>query len=467
MSESINSIISVISLYAVGLLCAGEVLYKGRTSQGKIAWVVSLILMPLLAIPAYFIFGSRKFYGYVEAHKKERVTLQKELNRIKQVIESNKTVKHELSIYEKISKMLITNGNDIEIIDSGKKKYALLFKELEDAKKSILLEYYIISNDEVGKKLRDLLKQKAQQGVGVYLLCDYIGSFSIKQSFINELRQSGVKAYFFRTTKFGRKGQINFRNHRKLVIIDDEVAYTGGMNIAEEYIKDSWNDMHLRIQGPIVSSLQYTFLMDFNWAKREKDILPTIAMDKHRNHPQGYKALAVASGPADDMDTCQLYYLNLISNAKISVDIVSPFFAPDSAILAAIHSALLRGVKVRLIVPKRSDNNYFVDLSTQEYARSLARRGVDVYFYEKGMIHKKLLVADNNLTSVGTANFDNRSFRINFEISILVDSYDFAKSCTQLFENDLNDCEKITGYENRTKLTVFLAKLSQLFGPLQ
>ena len=306
MPENLNHIISVVIIYALGALCAGEVLYKGRTSQGKIAWIISLILMPVLAIPAYFLFGSRKFYGYVLAHKEGRAPLDKLLVETNKVIENNKVLNTELNIYEKISNLLTTKGNKVDVFNTGKTKYENLFKDIEEATKSILIEYYIISNDKIGEKLKELLKKKAEQGLKIYLICDYIGSFSIKHSYMNDLRKSGVKAHFFRTTKFGRRGQVNFRNHRKLVIIDDTVAYTGGMNLGEEYTDKSWSDMHLRLEGPIVSSLQFTFLMDYNWAKDDDDPLPAVTMDKHRVHKNGVEALAVASGPADDKDTCQL-----------------------------------------------------------------------------------------------------------------------------------------------------------------
>jgi cardiolipin synthase A/B len=467
MFENTNHIVVVLTTYFLGTILAIEVLYKGRTSQGKTAWILSLLLMPIFAVPVYILFGSRKFSGYVIAHKEGREPLDDLWRKACETMNPHKVVINDLCLYEKISKFFFTKGNKIDIINSGREKYKKLFDDLEKAKQSIFIEYYIIRNDKIGNRLQDLLIKKAQEGLEVYLICDYIGSFSIKKSYMNKLLGAGVKARYFRTTKFGRRGQINFRNHRKLVIIDSQIIYTGGMNLAEDYEKDSWRDTHLRIQGPMGPSLQFTYLLDYKWAKSKLDPLPKLDFSKHDEHGGGYEALAVASGPADDKETCLLYYLNLINQAKVSLDLVSPFFAPDAAVIAAIISAHLRGVKVRLIIPKRSDNNYLVDLSAHEYARYLARRGINVYFYEKGMIHKKVLIVDEKLLSIGTANLDNRSFRINFEISILVNSVSFAKKNLLTFEEDIKNSNLISGYEKIPRALRFLAKVSQLFAPLQ
>lgn len=467
MLENLNHIIVVGITYILGTLLAGEVLYKGRTSQGKTAWILSLLLMPLLAVPAYLLFGSRKFHGYVTEHKEGQEPLDELWRNTCQAMEKNKAVINELCLYDKISKFFFTSGNQIELLKNGKQKYTCLFKDLENAEESICIEYYIIRNDKIGKKLQKLLIEKAKQGLEVYLICDYIGSLSIKKSYMKELQDAGVKAHFFRTTKYGRRGQINFRNHRKLVIIDSQIIYTGGMNLAEDYESEFWRDTHLRIKGPMGPSLQFTYLLDYQWAKEKTDPLPQLDFTKHQIFEPSYEALAIASGPADDRETCLLYYLNLINQAQESLDLVSPFFAPDDAIIAALISANLRGVRVRLIIPRRSDNHYLVDLSAHEYASSLARKGIEVYFYEKGMIHKKALIVDKNLVSIGTANLDNRSFRINFEISILVNSSEFAQENLQLFEEDIQNSSQISGYEKQAVIPKFLAKVSQLFAPLQ
>ncbi|EDM27764.1 cardiolipin synthetase [Lentisphaera araneosa HTCC2155] len=467
MLENLNHIIVFITTYFLGTILAIEVLYKGRTSQGKTAWILSLILMPILAVPIYLLFGSRKFSGYVIAHKEGREPLDKLWRNACDKMSNHKVVINELCLYEKISKFFFTSGNKIELINNGQEKYRKLFDDLNAATQSIFIEYYIIRNDEVGQELQEMLIKKAKQGLEVYLICDYIGSFNIKKSFMNKLREAGVKAHYFRTTKFGRRGQINFRNHRKLVIIDSQIIYTGGMNIAESYKTDSWRDAHLRIQGPMGPSLQFTYLLDYQWAKAKTDPLPELDFTKHENNPDTYDALAIASGPADEKETCLLYYLNLINQANSTLDLVSPFFAPDAAIISALISAHLQGVQVRLIIPKRSDNNYLVDLSAHEYARYLARKGINVYFYEKGMIHKKVLIVDQKLVSIGTANLDNRSFRINFEISILVNSKEFAEKNLKTFEEDIKHSVKISGYEDIHKGLRFLAKVSQLFAPLQ
>ncbi|WDE98443.1 cardiolipin synthase [Lentisphaera profundi] len=467
MLAYIDHIIVVLITYTLGIILAVEVLYKGRTSQGKTAWILSLLLMPIFTIPIYLIFGSRKFHGYVTAHKEGREPLDKLWQRAHETMSPHKVVINELCLYEKISNSMFTKGNKIELIKTGKEKYEKLFKDIDAAKKSVFIEYYIIRNDKIGKKLKDSLIAKAKEGLEVTLICDYLGSLSIKKKYMQELSSAGVKAYFFRTTKFGRRGQINFRNHRKLVIIDDIIAYTGGMNIAEDYAKETWHDAHMRIMGPMVCELQFTYLLDYKWAKPKDQKLPEVDFSKNISYADGMEALALASGPADDKETCLLYYLNLISGAKKSLDLVSPFFAPDVAIIAALISAQLRGVKVRLIIPLKSDNHFFVDLSAHEYARSLARKGIGVYLFNEGMIHKKLLIVDDNLVSLGTANLDNRSFRINFELSILIKSPAFTKEIISVFKDDLLKSKKITGYEDMPSWKKFLAKCSQLFAPLQ
>ena len=456
--------------YAIGITCALEVIYKGRTSQGTIAWVLSLILMPILAVPCYILFGSRRFSGYVKARQKGNSRIDLEAAKIMKRIESHRSTLNDSGHYpyqafNKLARLPFTQGNSLDLLINGNETFESILKSLKDAKKTILVQFYIVRDDELGNKLKNLLIEKSNEGLNIYFMCDYIGSISLSQKYMKDLSQAGVHARYFKTNKHGTRLQINFRNHRKLVICDDQLAFIGGHNVGDEYLSENWRDTHLAIKGPAVKALQLSFLEDWNWLTENKDDLPKWSW-KCEKVEQGSDLIIIPTGPADRMETCSLYFINAINAAQKRLWIVSPYFVPDSAATAALQSAALRGVDVRILIPEKSDN-FLVNLSMPEYCRRVNYAGAKIYRYQAGMLHQKVFLVDDQLASIGTANMDNRSFRINFEISALVSCPKFAKQVEAMLELDfsksrLDDCDESRSFLKRT-----LARISYLLSPLQ
>ncbi len=454
----------------IGVVSAIEAIYKTRTSEGAIAWSVALISMPLLAVPLYWVFGRRKFRGYVKMRKQNRTWVQLQSARLLEDLQPY-TETSQTDVLEKIVQMPYTRGNRVRLLIDGEQTFQAMFEAIRTAEQYVLLEFYIIRDDQVGEQLLELLKKKTTEGVKVCFIYDEIGSLHIGKPYLNKMRRSGVLIHPFNSTKgWSNRFQLNFRNHRKMLVIDGQRAFVGGMNIGDEYIgrvsgMAPWRDTHIELEGPAVSCVQMVFLEDWYWA--------TESMIDLNWQPKGVtgfdqQVLLMATGPADMLESCELVYLHIIGAAEQRVWIVSPYFVPDSATIYALELAALRGVDVRILLPERADN-FLVHLSSFVYLREAEQTGIRFYRYAKGFLHQKVFLVDDQLASVGSANLDNRSFRLNFEANILVRDPVFIAQMEAMLIQDFADSIEVN-YDQvmaRPRRFHLMVRLAHLLAPIQ
>jgi len=466
----------IIFAHLAGALTSVRAIMEVRTAQGAIAWAVVLITVPYVSVPAYWIFGRSKFQGYVLARQKDfaqtNPTARQYLKELtSRGLLANPTVGHSLAI-EKLVRMHFTTGNDADLLVDGEATFKSIFEGIEQAKEYVLVEFYIIRGDKLGQEFTRRLLNKAAQGVRVYVLYDEVGSSHLRSSSMAELRKAGVDARMFNTRQGpDNRWQLNFRNHRKIVVVDGQAAWVGGLNVGDEYMgRDpdigAWRDTHVKVTGPVVQSVQVAFLEDWHWASDEILKLnwdPQPAVSGARR-----MALSLPTGPADSLETCTLFFLNAINAASSRLWLASPYFVPDEQFISALQLAALRGVNVRVLLPDKIDNK-LVQLCGWSYVEQLEKVGIEVYRYKKGLMHQKVMLIDDLYCTIGTANFDNRSFRLNFEITMAFADADFAGKVRQMLEQDFRDSQLVTARElkERSFWFRFAVRCAHLMAPVQ
>jgi cardiolipin synthase len=317
--------------------------------------------------------------------------------------------------------------------------------------------------------MREILERKAREGVRVYVLFDEIGSYNLPRRYRRDLAEAGAVILPFRTSKgISNRFQINFRNHRKIVVIDGHTAYVGGLNVGDEYVGKHkrfgpWRDTHCEVKGPVVQAIQFTFLEDWFWATGsvpELDWTPLPAPGDNET------ALCLSSDPSDLLESCGLFFMHLINSARQRIWIASPYFVPDSALIYALQLAAIRGVDVRVMLPNIADH-ILVWLAGFQYIAEAEPAGVKFYRYQTGFMHHKVIVVDDDLAAVGTANFDNRSIRLNFELMLVFADKSFAAAVAEMLENDFAGCKQVTADELATRpfLFRFAVRLARLTAP--
>jgi len=466
-------IVAIVIVFEIlGVISAIHSIMSSRTPQGSIAWAVSLVAMPFVAVPAYWVFGRDKFRGYVLArqHELELIDdlIRQASNQIRDAGAVDRRYIAALTGAEKLARVPISGGNEVELLIDGEATFASIFAGIDVAKDYILVQFYIVRDDELGRELKTRLIARSQSGVRVLFLYDEVGSLGLPTGFSEDLRAAGVEIFPFHTRKgSGNRFQLNFRNHRKTVIVDGRIAWIGGHNVGDEYLgKDPafghWRDTHVRVEGPAVIGAQLAFVEDWRWATDE---LPgDLSWVPHVSTNGDAKVLVIASGPADEMETASLMYTQAIHTATRRIWIASPYFVPDDAIVQALQLAGLRGVDVRILIPEKSDS-WLVTMSAYSYFDQVSAAGVRFYRYDDGILHEKVMLIDDNVATIGTANFDNRSFRLNFEITVVVVDGELAMNVEQMFENDFLSSRVMARdeYDNKPfwfKLAVRTARLT-------
>ncbi len=434
----------VVLFQILGLISSIHAVMTARTAQGAIAWGVSLNTFPYVAVPAYWVFGRRNFEGYVEAwqeqHEKVKsfeVTMRERI--APYTVESMERMPN-YEAMKRLSHTPLLTGNDVQLLIDGDATFDSIMDGLAEAKTYALVQFYMIHDDGLGRRLKSALLDCAKRGVQVFLLYDEVGSSGIPKSYLEELEAAGIKQSEFNTTQGAHnRFQLNFRNHRKNVIVDGKVAWIGGHNVGDEYLGldpkvGHWRDTHTRIEGPAAQVAQAMFLADWYWATRT---IPELSWEPvPAASGADVKAMVLPISPTSDMETAQLFFMHALNSARGRIWIASPYFVPDDAIMASLQLAALRGVDVRIIIPDKSDNP-LVDLATRWYANELTGLGIRFLRYTDGFPHQKVLLVDNNLSSVGSANFDNRSFRLQFEINAIFADEDFAGQVEAMLLNDM------------------------------
>lgn len=445
-----------------------------RTSQGTIAWVVSLNTFPIVAVPAYWIFGQSKFKGYIKARQLEDLEISDYVKAIyKKIIPFSLNDDEKsggITALERLAKMPFTKGNKIKLLIDGKNTFSSILKGISEAEDYVLFQSYIVRDDKLGLKLRDKLIEKSLQGVRVYFLYDALGSYKLPESYLKKLRDASVHIAGFDSGKKKRRThQINFRNHRKVVVIDGKNGWIGGHNVGDEYVGksnkfDLWRDTHLKITGPAVLGLQLVFLEDWHWCTEkviDLDWEPDKAADP------GQPVLILPSGPSDKLETASLMMQHAIHSAKERVWIASPYFVPDEGVKGALQLAALRGIDVRILIPDNPDH-LLVYLSAYAFLKEMLRSGVKIYRYLPGFMHQKVFLVDSSAAAVGTVNLDNRSFRLNFEITAVCLSRELAEEIEDMLLIDFSKSREMTIRELQKKSYWFklAARIAYLFAPI-
>jgi len=446
----------LIAAHILGVLLSIDALLSTRTSQGTIAWIVSLSTFPYVAVPAYWIFGRGKFEGYVIARREEESDLRGALGQTLPLIETTALPDERLNRFsplEELAKMNTVGGNRVELLIDGQQTYSSIFAGIEAAANYVLVQSYIVRNDRIGNALRALLMQKAADGVEVYFLYDEIGSYRLPKSWLREMAAAGVQVRPFHSTRgSGNRLQLNFRNHRKVVVVDGLQGWVGGLNIGDEYLGlnprfGHWRDTHMKIEGPAVLGLQLSFLEDWYWST---DRVPALNWQAYKAADSDVPVLILPSGPADRFDTASLMVQHALHSAQERIWIVSPYFVPDEGVLGALKLAALRGVEVRVLIPEKPDNP-LVQYAAYAFIGPLLQAGVEVHRYQRGFLHGKVFLVDDDGVGIGTVNLDNRSFRLNFEVTALISDPGFAREVEAMLRQDFAHSRAMTVGEIENK----------------
>ena len=473
--------INIFILVNIGL--AIYILYFEKERASSLwAWILLLFFLPVIGFFLYITFGKpfskkklKSTENYVYPLLRERVHEQMiDIDRGEPVSSGiSSEFKDSIRMALKSEGTPITRNNQIEFYTHGQTKFDALYQDIEAAKDHVHLEYFRIRDDELGRRFLRLLTDKSKQGVKVLLLYDYIGSFSMNDRALEELRLAGGKAVaFLPAKKLLINPNVNYRNHRKIAVVDGHTGYTGGFNIGDEYLgKNSehgyWRDTHIRLSGEAVHFLQDRFLTDWNQATDEYPVDFASSYFPKGVFSEGADVQIVSSGPDNDLQQIRDGLFKLITQAKKSIYVQTPYFVPDPPVLEALRTAALSGLDVKLMIPFKSDSR-LIQEATLNFAKELLVAGAEVYTYSNGFLHAKTLIVDEKAFSVGSANLDNRSFSLNFETNAFVYDQPSAEGMVRIFRNDLELCEPLTGdsFRDRSLIQRLMQKTSSLIAPL-
>lgn len=461
------------TIYGITILSViGVILSENRNPVKSLAWVTVLLLFPAVGLVLYIFFGRNLKSTHIISRRNKRKLKRNErgMNIDYNNIALSRESKQQILLAHTLCGASYYQGNNVGIFTSGKEKFDALEQDLRNAQSYIHLQYYIFEDDKTGHRIRDILMERAAAGVRVRVIYDHVGSFKAKQRFYKEMQDAGVMVHpFFRVAfpPFGTR--INWRNHRKICIIDGKTGYIGGMNIADRYIKGVtygiWRDTHLRITGPAISALQYSFAVDWSFMGQP---LPDEELELS-GAPNSDNAgmQMVTSGPTSQWNNIALVFLKAIANAKKSILIQTPYFLPTESLLKALQSAALSKVDVRIMIPLRSDSS-MLRYASFSYIRECLRAGIKIYLYEAGMLHSKSIVIDDEFSTVGSTNFDFRSFEHNFECNMLIYSTEVNARMREIFAHDLKSCSRInaTKWEKRPYTEKAKESIIRLLSPI-
>jgi cardiolipin synthase len=456
--------------YALAAVCAVREIISSRTSQGSIAWLLSLLFFPFPVAIIYLVFGWKFFDDYSARRLQSRNARPLRAQDLKVI---DRATTEAWPVLSRVAGVPFTSGNDAKLLIDGKATFDSIFAEISEAKRYLFVQFYIVRDDALGRELAVRLAERARAGVRVYLLYDDIGSTDLPRRYRDDLRAAGVKvAGFNQRHKFLRfygPMRINYRNHRKIVVVDGKVAWTGGINVGVEYLGQDktfgpWRDTHLRIAGPAALACALIFREDWEWATG--DHLP-FEPPAEVTTPGDVPALVMGTGPADKFESCAIAFTDVIAQARHRLWIATPYFVPDTDVRTALLAAVLRGVDVRIMLPSMPDH-MTVWLASNAHADHMVRRGVSVYRYQPGFLHQKVVLVDDTITSVGSVNFDNRSFAINFEITVWMPHHGMVKAVEAMLEADFARCKRVGRDEasNRSYFEKLTTSGARLLSPI-
>lgn len=459
------------------------VFFERRNPKSVWAWLLLLVFIPILGFVFYLLLGQdmrkQKMFKMkeLEDHLSEAIRQQEDQIKSKELekLDADVSGYTDLIMYNlETSGAVLTDDNDIDIFVDGSDKFEALLEDLRNAKQFIHMQYYIIKNDVLFERIKDVLIEKAAQGVEVRILFDGMGARSVSKKTWKKLKEQGIMTAEFFPALLGRfQLRINYRNHRKIVVIDNKIGYVGGFNVGKEYIDldekfGHWRDTHLRIQGTGVLGLALRFILDWNYAARE-NLFQERELYKGLNPGKRdfCEMQIISSGPDNTTQQIRDNYLRLISKAEKSIYLQTPYFIPDEAIFNALLIAVRSGIEVNLMVPCMPDHP-FVYWATYSYVGDLVMAGANCYTYDAGFLHSKGIIVDGKVFSYGTANMDIRSFSLNFEVNAVVYNAGKAKEMEDIFKRDLENCTQITRdlYAGRSLLIRIKEQVCRLLSPL-
>lgn len=455
------------------------IFFERRDPSATLAWLLVLIFMPIVGFAFYILFGRniRKKIKNVPANDKINKIAEKQMGEMHNV---PKEYKNSSVLIKSLAQLLLNNAkaplganNRVSVLTNGFNTYQSMLDAIESAEDHIHFEFFIIRDDDIGNQFKEALMEKAQAGVTVRVIYDSVGCWKLGEEYIESLKAAGVEVYPFAPVIFPLLSrELNYRNHRKIIVIDGRIGFLGGLNIGDEYLGKNktlgfWRDTHLRIVGESVYSLQKIFLND--WADVSEEIVdgkkyyPTIEVLEEKQFVQ-----IASSGPTSDWQCILKAYFNMIAKAEKKIWITTPYLVPEESLRTGLITAALSGIDVRIIIPNKPDH-FFVYWASRDNIESLLKAGVKVYTYEKGFVHSKSILVDGEVASVGTANFDYRSLEINYEVNAFIYN---KKSVKRLEEDYLTDLEasKLIKLEEHLTRSIFekgLESLGRLVSPLQ
>ncbi len=453
------------------------ILLENRNPVKSLSWILVLLFLPLIGFMLYLYFG--------QDYRRQKIVSKKSIRQLGEIPKikaeeadfENKTLPthHQLLIrlLEKNSDAFPFRGNKLTAYGDEKETFRALFSAIANAKQEIHAEFYIIENDVVGKQFLNLLIQKALEGVNVRLIFDFVGSFHFKRSLQRTLRKAGVEVYPFLPVHFKitlRKNRVNYRNHRKIVIIDGRLGFTGGINMADRYMIGNklgrWRDTFLQIDGPAIYGLLNAFLIDWYFVSREllniETLYSNVTLHKNENVVQ-----IVTSGPDSDWESIMQGIVVAITTATKYVYVQTPYFMPTEVVMSALQTAAMSGVDVRVMLPERTDT-LMTQSSSYSYITQSLEAGVRIFLYRNAFLHSKTIVIDDSLATVGSANMDFRSYEQNFELNAFVFDRETALVLRDLFVDDQQQCTEITLelWQQRPLSTRIKESVARLFSPL-
>ncbi len=472
----------LISAYSATILVVVIlIIMENRSPLKTIAWILVLMLLPGLGIVFYIFFGQNLRKEKIIARKglkNDELLISMAHAQIERLSDGDLANHPAIQAKQHIIKLLLNNsnsvvtvGNKVTILNNGKDTFDEIIDAIECAEHFIHIEYYIFADDNIGRRIVDILKRKAAQGIEVRMIVDDVGSWELKRRFFDDLRKSGIEIESFLQVRFPKfTSRVNYRNHRKIVIVDGQIGFLGGINVADRYIENStdnifWRDMHLKIEGDAVNPLQIVFLTDWYFV-RQQELADAKYFPHHK--PSGDKLVQItASGPDTDWPAIKMGIFHAIASARKYVYIATPYLMPGETILMALKTAAMGGVDVRLLIPQKSDA-IVTGYGSHSYVKELLEANVKVYFYTRGFLHSKTLVADDILSTIGSTNIDIRSFDQNFEVNAFIMDEALAIEMRDIFINDLQDARKIDidSWRRRPLKQKAKESFARIFSPL-
>ena len=449
---SVFSLVFLVTAIPVSIM----IIMEKRSPYKTAAWILVLILLPIFGVIFYLFFGQeyRKQKLFSRKGLKSHSRFRKlSINQLRQFTKTFSKLDKKILQKENLIRLLLNNsdallttGNRLKLLTTPAETFEAIFEAIKNARRYIHLEYYILADDKTGNRMKNLLMEKAREGVEVRIIVDDVGSWGLKKYFFEDLRNSGVEIYSFMEVRFPRlTSQVNYRNHRKIIVIDGKTGFTGGVNIADRYLEGKkrigpWNDLHLQIEGDATACMQVVFAADWYFVSNKN-----LSGEKYfpaMTDGEGVAMQISASGPDSDWENIGQAFFAAIANAKQRAYIVSPYLMPPLQIVSALKTASLSNVDVRIIIPEKSDSPIPLWCSFS-YIEELLEAGVRIYFYNTGFIHSKYIIVDDVFSTVGTTNLDFRSLETNFEVNAFIYNEGFTNRLVQIFRKDMQNSREV------------------------